>query len=188
MLFDPFPEYRARDFIFKLASTPAELDGYRRVRQLVFCEEQNIFTGDDRDLIDEHALPLICATLIAGMVDEVVGTVRIDQRQPRVWHGGRLCVHPFYRQRTSLCDAARRRNHQPLHQGFNSIGAGLIYKAVSTAVALGCDCFLADVQLQNERFFQRLHWTTLETRELHGRTHARMQAELAHYPAAGQVA
>jgi hypothetical protein len=39
------------------------------------------------------------------------------------------------------------------------------------------------VQLQNVRFFQRLHWDSLETIELHGLPHHLMQADLSHYPA-----
>jgi hypothetical protein len=188
MLFDPFPAYRSSDFIFKIARSPAEIDGYWRLRRLVFCDEQKVFSGDDRDLTDERALPIVCATLMAGMFDDVIGAVRIDERAPRLWHGGRLCVHPLYRGASVLGEAARLRNHQRPHQGFNSVGAGLIYKAVSTAAALGCDRFLADVQTQNERFFQRLHWTTLEKHELHGRPHVRMTADLSYYPAADKVA
>jgi GNAT superfamily N-acetyltransferase len=188
MFFDPFPAYRSSDFIFKIARSPAELEGYWRLRRRTFCEEQRVFSGDDRDLIDEQALPIICATLIAGMFDEVVGAVRIDQRIRGLWHGGRLCVHPLYRGQSILSAAALLRNRQPLHRGFNSLGAGLIYKAVSTASALGCNRFLADVQARNERFFQRLHWTSLEKYDLYGQPHVRMEADLSHYPAAEQVA
>jgi hypothetical protein len=48
------------------------------------------------------------------------------------------------------------RNHQPIYRGLGALGAGLIYKAVSMAHALGCKEFLATVQHQNARFFQRL--------------------------------
>lgn len=189
MLFDPYPPFRPRDFVFKIASTPNELAGYWALRRAVFCEEQRVFhSGDDRDAIDDHALPIICATLVAGMVDEVVGAVRIDEREPRLWYGSRLCVDQSYRRLTEMSSSASVRSHQPVYRGFGAIGAGLIYKAVSTANLIGCDKFLADVQEQNAKFFQRLHWQPLGQRELHGRTHVHMQAELPHYPPAVMVA
>jgi predicted GNAT family N-acyltransferase len=189
MLFDSYPEYRPRDFIFKIAETPAELDGYWRLRRQVFCEEQHVFHGgDDRDAIDDHAIPIICATLVAGMVDEVVGVVRIDERQPRLWYGSRLCVDTAFRRLTQLSPGVSVRNHQPVYKGFGALGAGLIYKAVSTANAIGCETFLADVQEQNEKFFQRLHWRKLGERTLHGLRHIHMTAELSHYPPAEMVA
>lgn len=188
MLFDPFPEYKPRDFVFKIARTPQELQGYWNLRRDVFCEEQAVFVEHDRDEVDDHAIPIICATLVAGMVDEVVGTVRIDERQPRLWYGSRLCVHKAHRRLTEMSPGVSVRNHQPVHRGFGALGAGLIYKAVSTANAIGCDRFLANVQEQNARFFQRLHWLKLEERVLHGRVHAHMEAELTHYPPAELVA
>jgi hypothetical protein len=189
MVFDSFPEYRPRDFIFKIARTPFELEGYWSLRRRVFCEEQHVFrNGNDRDPIDDHATPIICATLMAGMVDEIVGAVRIDQREPRLWYGSRLCVDRDYRKLTQLSPGASLRNHQPVYKGFGALGAGLIYKAVSTANAIGCDSFLADVQEQNEKFFQRLHWRRLGERHLHGLRHIHMQAELQQYPAAEMVA
>jgi putative N-acetyltransferase (TIGR04045 family) len=87
-----------------------------------------------------------------------------------------------------MSSSASVRSHQPVYRGFGAIGAGLIYKAVSTANLIGCDKFLADVQEQNAKFFQRLHWQPLGQRELHGRTHVHMQAELPHYPPAVMVA
>ncbi len=38
------------------------------------------------------------------------------------------------------------------------------------------------MQSQNALLFQRLHLTTLEVLELHGRPHHRMEADLAFYP------
>ena len=40
----------------------------------------------------------------------------------------------------------------------------------------------AQVQLQNVPLFNKLGWTTLEETSVHGRPHARMQADLAWYP------
>ena len=146
MLIEPFADYLPRDFIFKVATTRDELAGYHALRRAVFCEEQHVFTGQDQDLIDAFAMPIICATLIAGMTDEVVGAVRIDERAPRLWYGSRLCVHAAYRKFPQLSPGVRVRNHLPIYRGFGALGAGLIYKAVSTAHAIGCDRFPADVQ------------------------------------------
>jgi predicted GNAT family N-acyltransferase len=184
MLFDAYPEFKPRDFIFKIAQTHDEMEGYWRLRREVFCDEQQVFHGDDHDFIDDHAIPIICATLVAGMVDEVVGVVRIDQRENRLWYGSRLCVSKEFRRLTQISPGASVRNHQPVYKGFGALGAGLIYKAVSTANAIGCDLFLADVQEQNEKFFQRLHWKKLGEHDLHGRRHIHMEAELDRYPAA----
>lgn len=187
MLFDPFPAYQPRDFLFKVARTPRELIGYHALRRAVFCEEQQVFEREDLDPLDQSALPIICATLIAGMTDEVVGAVRIDQREPGLWYGSRLCVHAAYRRLSQLSPGVSIRNHLPVYRGFGALGAGLIYKAVSTAQALGCDRFLADVQEQNAKFFQRLHWRPLREIHCHGRRHIHMEAELEHYPPATLV-
>jgi putative N-acetyltransferase (TIGR04045 family) len=80
------------------------------------------------------------------------------------------------------------RNLQPCYHGLGALGAGLIYKAVSTANAIGCHEFLATVQHQNARFFQRLHWEPLEEILLHGIPHVRMRADLNYYQAAARVA
>jgi putative N-acetyltransferase (TIGR04045 family) len=79
------------------------------------------------------------------------------------------------------------RNHQPIYRGLGALGAGLIYKAVSTAHALGCREFLATVQHQNARFFQRLHWEPMGELELFGLTHVKMRADLNYYQPAVYV-
>jgi putative N-acetyltransferase (TIGR04045 family) len=71
-----------------------------------------------------------------------------------------------------------------VYRGLGAIGAGLIYKAVSTAHALGCQEFLATVQHQNARFFERLHWKPLGEMELFGLRHVKMRADLSFYPPA----
>ncbi len=188
MIIEPFSAYHPADFIFKIARTPDELRGYWQLREEVFCTEQHVFEEHDRDLFDDTGIPIICATLIAGMVDEVVGAVRIDERTPRHWYGSRLCVSAGYRRLLELSPGVSLRNHQPVYRGFGALGAGLIYKAVSTAAALGCDRFLANVQEQNARFFQRLGWDVLDERLLFGRKHIHMAARLERYPAAALVA
>jgi predicted N-acetyltransferase YhbS len=135
--------------------------------------------------VDERAIPIVCESLIAAMEDLVVGVVRIDERDSGVWYGSRLGVAGEFRSIKKLSPGVAVRNHQPVYRGLGALGAGLIYKAVSTAHALGCREFLATVQHQNARFFQRLHWEPMGELELFGLTHVKMRADLNYYrPAA----
>lgn len=153
-------------FIFKLATTPEELEAYFRLRHSIFVQEQGLFLTHDLDEHDQVAYPIIALEQESPILDvnpEVLGVVRIYEPEPGLWYGGRLGVHPEYRR------AGR-------------IGKGLIYKAVTTATTWGCHQFLATVQLQNVRFFQRFHWTSQQEIELCGSAHHLMEADLAHYP------
>jgi hypothetical protein len=188
MILENFPSYSPHDFVFKIAKSREDLDGFFKVRRDIFCEEQGIFAGDDRDLFDESMIPIVCKTLIAGMEDSVAGVVRIDERKPGVWYGSRLGVAKEFRRIRHFSPGVAVRNLQPCYHGLGALGAGLIYKAVSTANALGCHEFLATVQHQNARFFQRLHWEPLEEISLHGIPHVKMRADLSHYQAASRVA
>lgn len=182
-------------YCFKLATSPSELSGYFGLRHSIFVEEQRLFQGGDVDEMDAIAYPIVA---LAADIEEtaetqkrraleplilplahhpvllthhthcpqnspVLGVVRIYELEPGLWYGGRLGVHEAYRR------AAR-------------IGKGLIYKAVTTANTWGCDRFLATVQLQNVRFFQRQHWHSLEELMIHGLPHHLMEADLNHYP------
>jgi hypothetical protein len=187
MIFDTFNHFMPQDFVFKIARTSDELAGYWALRRAIFCEEQKIFRGTDRDAIDARAIPIVCETLIAGMEDSVVGVVRIDEREPGVWYGSRLGVAADFRSVKKISPGVAMRNHQPVYRGLGALGAGLIYKAVSTAHALGCREFLATVQHQNARFFERLHWEPLEQIELFGLPHVKMRADLGHYQPAESV-
>ena len=72
-----------------------------------------------------------------------------------------------------------------IREAFRSqghLGATLIRLAVSRANALGCSTFLAQVQMQNVPLFRKLGWQMLEETSIHGRPHARMQADLDFYP------
>ncbi|NDJ19564.1 MSMEG_0567/Sll0786 family nitrogen starvation N-acetyltransferase [Myxacorys almedinensis] len=150
---------------FKLAIAPSEIHAYYALRRSIFVEEQGLFSGSDVDELDAIAYPII-ATASAGLGD-VFGIVRIYEPEPRLWYGGRLGVHAGF----------RRTGH---------IGKGLIYKAVTTANTWGCERFLATVQLQNVRFFQRHHWNSLEELTICGLPHHLMQADLDYYPAGVQ--
>ena len=153
--------------------------GYWSLRRSIFCEEQHVFEQSDRDELDCIACPI--AALHHGCVPEleqerreenglkedgpevqVVGVVRIVETEPRLWYGGRLGVHSDFRR-------------------HNQIGKGLIWKAVTTANGWGCDRFMATVQIQNVRFFRRLHWASIEELEIRGIRHHLMQADLNYY-------
>jgi putative N-acetyltransferase (TIGR04045 family) len=152
--------------------------GYRRLRERIFCEEQRLFPGSDRDPVDEHAIPIVAVSRVAGMPDEVVGVVRIWQEGatgeavtgpsirpntcPDVWWGGRLGTHPDH-----------RRN--------GTIGPGLVHLAVTTACRRGCVAFRATIQMRNVSLFERLKWTVVGDVEVCGQPHALMEADLDHY-------
>jgi len=163
MLWEQSMQFQPGAFLIK----PAEQDWERRqamaMRRQVFCEEQGLFAGDDRDAVDDHARLLVAVTLLGGMSDQVVGTVRIHERTPGTWYGSRLAV------------ARSLRRHAGL-------GSGLIELAVRSAHGLGARVFLAHVQSQNVPLFERLHWHSLEQVQLHGRPHAFMRADLGCYP------
>ena len=152
----------SQPYLFKLAASPQEIEAYFALRRTIFVEEQDVFTDDDLDYLDQKAYPIVA---IETATNRVVGVVRIYEAEPRVWYGGRLGTHPEYR------------------RGWQ-IGKGLIHKAVTTANTWGCDRFLATVQLQNVRFFQRLHWDSLEEITICDRPHHLMEADLNFYPAA----
>lgn len=149
--------------VAQVASEPWQLAGYRALRRAIFAEEQGLFEGSDFDDQDAHALPIVAQSQIAGMADDVVGVVRIFRSEPGTWYGGRLGVKKEYRR-------------------FGAVGTALIATAVSTAHGLGCQRFLATVQLANVRYFERHHFRALREVEVRGRAHQLMQADLACYP------
>ena len=154
-------------YLFKLARNHSEITAYYALRRKIFVEEQALFQHDDVDTLDAIAHSIIAIEADAPSL-EVLGVVRIYEAEPCLWYGGRLGTHPD-----------RRKGWQ--------IGKGLIHKAVTTANAWGCDRFLATVQIQNVRFFKRLHWDSLEEIEIRGITHHLMQADLDYYPANNEI-
>jgi putative N-acetyltransferase (TIGR04045 family) len=163
MIFEPFPDFLPSEYRIKLATEPWERREAVALRRVVFCDEQKIFTGDDRDAIDDTAIPLVAISSFAVVPQEVVGTVRIHEAEPGVWWGSRLAVAAAYR-------------------GISALGTSLIRLAVSSAHARGCRHFYAHVQAQNAQLFWRLGWTTIEEIVAHGRPHHFMQADLNRYP------
>lgn len=146
----------------KVATTPAEQVAARALRHQVFCTEQGLFDGDDRDAIDASAITLVAVATDNG--NAVIGTVRIHHAGDNAWWGSRLAV----------ARSARRQA---------AVGSGLIKLAVGAAQAFGCTIFLAHVQQQNVAMFQQLHWQALDALTLHGLPHRLMRADLASYPA-----
>ncbi|WP_202911094.1 MSMEG_0567/Sll0786 family nitrogen starvation N-acetyltransferase [Ancylobacter sp. TS-1] len=163
MMYGTFRPFLAADFQVKFATQTWEKRGAARLRHEVFCDEQGLFDGDDRDGIDDTAIPIVAVSMLGLLADDVVGTVRIHEAEPGLWWGSRLAVAPDYRK-------------------VGALGAALIRLAVSSAHARGCTRFLAHVQAQNGLLFRRLHWNVVEEKELHGRPHLLMQADLAFYP------
>ena len=159
----PFERFMPAQFAIRVAREPWEVAGCHALRRAVFCNEQGIFAGDDRDAIDDHATMLASIGLVAGMTDLIAGTVRIHQTQPGYWLGSRLAVQQGFRR-------------------LGGLGTALIRLAVGTAHARGCTEFRAHVQAGNVPLFESLRWRSLEAVELHGRPHHLMQADLDHYP------
>ena len=174
MMYEAFAPFSPSEFRVKFAASRWEREGAHALRRAVFCEEQRIFDRDDRDAVDDYAIPLVALSMMGVAADRVVGTVRIHEEAPGVWWGSRLAV-----------DADFRR--------VGAIGATLIRLAVSSAHAMGAQAFFAHVQAANGLLFQQMHWETLAPVDLHGRPHLKMRADLTRYapcraPEVGYVA
>jgi putative N-acetyltransferase (TIGR04045 family) len=163
MIFEPLKPFLPSEYQVKYATAAWEQRGAAALRRAVFCQEQGLFAGDDRDEIDRVATCIVALSMLAVAADAVVGTVRIHEESPGLWWGSRLAV------------AAD-------HRRVGALGTSLIRLAVSSAHARGCTRFLAHVQSQNALLFHRLQWRTLDIVELHGRPHHRMEADLDFYP------
>lgn len=145
--------------ICKIVETEAERRAHFAVRQAVFVEEQGMFSGSDVDEHDSYAVHIIALNQISG---QVVGAVRVYEAEPGIWYGGRMAVLQEYRR------------HLP------PIGPLLDRLAERTVSEHGCRRFLAYIQLQNVRFFERLGWSKIGEPVLHcGQPHQLMEANLA---------
>jgi putative N-acetyltransferase (TIGR04045 family) len=163
MIIEPFAPFLPSEYRIKLAASRWEREGAHALRRAVFCEEQGLFPGDDRDDVDAYAIPIVALSMLGVAADSVVGTVRIHEEEPGLWWGSRLAVER---------DSRR----------VGAIGATLIRLAVCAAHAMGCATFLAHVQAQNGPLFRQMHWETLGELDLLGRPHLKMRADLSHYP------
>jgi putative N-acetyltransferase (TIGR04045 family) len=158
--------YRSAGLVTEIATERWQVTAYHALRRAVFVAEQGMFRSSDEDAEDEIALPIVSMTTSHGMLDEVVGTVRIfgkPSAPPGTWYGGRLAVAPDYRR-------------------HGLIGESLIRAAVCSAHALGCRRFLATVQRNVVRYFERHHFTVCGEVNVCGVAHAWMEADLGHYP------
>lgn len=122
------------NYRIKWASLPWETDEAMALRRRVFCDEQAIFDQDDRDAIDDSAHLLVALGCTGGWYEQVVGTVRIHESEPGLWHGSRLAVDPAFRAQGRL-------------------GSTLIRLAVSSAHALGCQRFWPGYRPRMRLFF-----------------------------------
>lgn len=159
----PVTPFVPSEYHVKLATEAWEHREALALRRAVFCQEQRLFAFDDRDALDAQALTLVAVSCVSGIPEQVVGTVRIHEHGDGRWQGSRLAVQRRYRRVAAL-------------------GSELIRIAVCTAHARGATRFTAQVQVQNVPLFERLHWRALESIEVCGAPHWRMEAELAHYP------
>lgn len=120
-----------------LAGEPAALAAHFAIRREVFVVAQRIFEHDDRDARDDDP-----ATRHAVGVrgEDVVGAVRFYPLDgDGLWKGDRLAVLPEER--------------------ASQLGAMLVRFAVRTAGELGGRRMVAQIQVRNVRFFERLGWS-----------------------------
>src|SRR5271154_2166654 len=90
MIFEPFSPFEASAYQVKFATETWERRAAATLRRQVFCAEQGIFDGDDRDALDEVAIPIVALSMYGVAADAVVGTVRIHEAEPALWWGSRL--------------------------------------------------------------------------------------------------
>ncbi len=129
------PEQRLAP-VCALARGPAELAAHFAIRRTVFVDAQGLFERDDRDDRDEDRATLHVVGLTA---EDVAGAVRLyPLDDDGLWKGDRLAVLPTER-------ALR-------------LGAMLVRFAVRTAAERGGRRMVAQIQVPNVRFFERLGW------------------------------
>jgi putative N-acetyltransferase (TIGR04045 family) len=155
-------------FETRVARTARERAAYFALRRAIFCDEQRLFQGDDRDACDAAAIPVVCLVEVPGARARVVGVVRVWEESPGDWWGGRLGVDPAYRT-------------------VGAVGRWLVQTAVGSARAWGARRFRATVQRANVAFFRRLRWQTRDELELFGQPHHLMEADLGHFPPTAEV-
>jgi putative N-acetyltransferase (TIGR04045 family) len=144
-----------------LARGHAQRAAHFAVRRSVFVEAQALFDVDDRDERDDDPATLHVVGL-AG--DEVVGAVRLYRLgDDGLWKGDRLAVLPAER--------------------ALQLGAMLVRFAVRTAGELGGRRMVAQIQVRNVRFFERLGWRRDgEPAPMLGALHQPMTIDLSRRP------
>ena len=134
-------------------ATPQELRVAYKIRHEIFVKEQKLFSRSDRDEHDSQAVHIV-----ALLGSEVVGTVRVYERDSGVWFGSRLAVRRPFRGR---------------------VGGLLVQKAIETVQEREAKQFFAYVQLHTVSFFKRLRWKPVgKPVDYHGKPHQLMEAQL----------
>jgi len=137
----------------KLVETEEELEKAYSVRHEIFVKEQELFAGSDRDEFDSRAIHII-----ALLYGEVIGTVRVYEKEENVWFGSRLAVLKPFRGRA---------------------GKVLIEKAIEVVKKQKAKKFMAYVQLPNISFFRRHRWRSVgDVIDYHGTPHQLMEIQL----------
>lgn len=113
-----------------------DLARHYAIRQRVFVLEQRIMEFTDLDVHDRDPGTI---HVLAAQGCYAAGTVRLYRLDGDLWQGDRLAVLPAHRS--------------------SMVGAELVRFAVETAGSLGGSQMLAQIQLPNVRFFERLGWT-----------------------------
>jgi len=113
-----------------------DLARHYAIRQRVFVLEQRIMELTDLDAHDRDPNTI---HVLAAQASCAAGTVRLYPLEGELWQGDRLAVLPSHRS--------------------SMVGAELVRFAVATAGGLGGAQMLAQIQLPNVRFFERLGWT-----------------------------
>ncbi len=121
-----------KDIVCKPVTTSQELRAAYEIRKNIFVNEQKLFSKSDRDTFDSKAIHIV-----ALLDNEVVGTVRVYEKDRDIWFGSRLAVLRPYRGRA---------------------GGLLVQKAIETVKEKGAKQFFAYVQLHTVSFFKRLGW------------------------------
>lgn len=106
------------------------------IRRSVFVETQGLFADDDRDAHDHDAATLHAIGLAGAEIGGAVRLFPLDDAG--LWKGDRLAVRPSER--------------------ALQLGAMLVRFAVRTAGERGGRLMVAQVQVPNVRFFERLGW------------------------------
>jgi putative N-acetyltransferase (TIGR04045 family) len=144
-----------------LACGEAQRAAHFAIRRSVFVEAQALFELSDRDVHDDDPATLHVVGL-AG--DDVVGAVRLyPLGADGLWKGDRLAVLPAER--------------------ALQLGAMLVRFAVHTAGERGGRRMVAQIQMRNVRFFERLGWhRDGEPAPMLGVLHQPMAIRLSRHP------
>ena len=144
------------EFKFKIISSEEDMKAYYKLREDIFVREQKIFSRTDVDEYDKDAIHIAAVEKSSA---KMVGGVRCYNLEEDTWIGGRLSAALGYRN--------------------GRIGRNLVRFAVETVRARGCKKFLAYIQPQNVKFFERLNWKCVGDPVMHhGKFHQVMEAEL----------